>query len=119
MNEGMTPGTPPPETSVSGVTEPEKKGEEATTGLTAEEFSSLAERFSAVAPLLRGLIPAKEPETATAVPALAKKDAPRKKGSPREALLCALKPYLSPERREMADYLLRVCRVYDTLQGLF
>ena len=28
------------------------------TGLSAEEFSALAERFSAVAPLLRGVFPA-------------------------------------------------------------
>ena len=77
------------------------------TGLSAEEFSALAERFSAVAPFLRGVFPA-APEP----PA-------KKKDNRREALLCALKPYLSPERREMADYLIRICRVYDALTGLF
>ena len=76
------------------------------TGLSAEEFSALAERFSAVAPFLRGVFPA-APEPA------------KKKDNRREALLCALKPYLSPERREMADYLIRICRVYDALTGLF
>ena len=43
---------------------------------------------------------------------------PKKKENRREALLCALKPYLSPDRREMADYLIRICRVYDALTGL-
>lgn len=86
------------------------------TGLSAEEFSALAERFSAVAPLLRGVFPAAPeppPERGVAQAPAKKKD------NRREALLCALKPYLSPERREMADYLIRICRVYDALTGLF
>lgn len=90
---------------------PEHPGD---TGLSDEEFSALAERFSAVAPLLRGVFPpAAEPGGQGAA-----KPPPKKKENRREALLCALKPYLSPERREMADYLIRICRVYDALTGL-
>ena len=32
------------------------------------------------------------------------------------ALLCALKPYLSPHRRETAETVLRLCRVWDALE---
>lgn len=36
----------------------------------------------------------------------------------REALLCALKPFLSPARREAVDTVLRVARLRELLQGL-
>ena len=84
------------------------------TGLSAEEFSALSERFSAVAPLLRGVFPPPAPVGGQGVAP----PPPKKKENRREALLCALKPYLSPDRREMADYLIRICRVYDALTGL-
>ena len=32
------------------------------------------------------------------------------------ALLCALKPYLSPHRRETAETVIRLCRVWDALE---
>lgn len=32
------------------------------------------------------------------------------------ALLCALKPYLSPHRRETAEIVIRLCRVWDALE---
>ena len=32
------------------------------------------------------------------------------------ALLCALKPYLSPQRRETAETVIRLCRVWDALE---
>ena len=32
------------------------------------------------------------------------------------ALLCALKPYLSPSRREAAETVIRLCRVWDALE---
>lgn len=32
------------------------------------------------------------------------------------ALLCALKPYLSPHRRETAETVLRLCKVWDALE---
>ena len=34
------------------------------------------------------------------------------------ALLCALKPYLSPERRRAAESLINLCRVWSMLQGM-
>jgi hypothetical protein len=36
----------------------------------------------------------------------------------REALLCALKPFLSPSRREAVDTVLRVARLGELLQRL-
>ena len=32
------------------------------------------------------------------------------------ALLCAIKPYLSPQRREAAETVIRLCRVWDALE---
>lgn len=32
------------------------------------------------------------------------------------ALLCALKPYLSPHRRETAETVLRLCKIWDALE---
>lgn len=32
------------------------------------------------------------------------------------ALLCALKPYLSPQRRDTAETVIRLCRVWDALE---
>lgn len=32
------------------------------------------------------------------------------------ALLCAVKPYLSPQRREAAETVIRICRVWDALE---
>ena len=34
------------------------------------------------------------------------------------ALLCALKPYLSSERRQATEYLLGMCRLWDTLRTM-
>ena len=34
------------------------------------------------------------------------------------ALLCALKPYLASERRQAAEQLINLCRVWGTLQGM-
>ena len=43
----------------------------------------------------------------------------RKEGSARrEALLLALKPYLSPERCDAIDYLLRLARVGEAIRAL-
>lgn len=148
------------------------------TGLSNDEFSDLARRFAAVAPLLQALFPGKsrEGEAAgggTTVPVGGGSGAetppgealpvgggfgagkspgdsppvgggfgggkppgdslpvgggfgggfasrgPFQKKSPRENLLIALKPYLSPGRREMADYLIRLCRVFDAFRGIF
>lgn len=34
------------------------------------------------------------------------------------ALLCALKPYLGSDRRQAVEYMINLCRVWDTLQGM-
>lgn len=34
------------------------------------------------------------------------------------ALLCAIKPYLGSQRRQAADYLISLCRVWGTLQSM-
>lgn len=34
------------------------------------------------------------------------------------ALLCALKPYLGSSRQQAAEYLINLCRVWGTLQGM-
>ena len=34
------------------------------------------------------------------------------------ALLCAIKPYLGTSRQQAADYLINLCRVWNTLQGM-
>lgn len=107
------------------------------TGLSAEEFSALAERFSTVAPLLRGLLGSTKEEREVTTVAEAEKEKEsvpagafsigrdgkkpflgHRKCAPREALLLALCPYLSPERREMAEYLVRISRIYDTVREL-
>ena len=38
--------------------------------------------------------------------------------SPHRALLCAMKPYLSPARREAADYLLRLWQVGEFIKNM-
>jgi hypothetical protein len=32
------------------------------------------------------------------------------------ALLCAIKPYLSPARRDAAETVIRLCRIWDALE---
>lgn len=81
-------------------------------GLPDAEFSALMETVSraaplvsAIAPLLSGVAPSEK----------------REKGSKcgrREALLLALKPYLSDERCAAVDYLLRLSRVGDAIRSL-
>ena len=75
------------------------------TGLPEEEFSAVLAGIDKAAPLLRALggreTAGKEGE-----------------GGARHSLLCALKPYLSPARREAADYLLRLFRVGEALTAL-
>ena len=73
-------------------------------GLDEAEFSALLEKVGTVAPLLQGV--------------LGKPEGRGGGGSRRESLLLALKPYLSPERREMVEYLIRVGRISDLLRSL-
>ena len=91
-------------------------------GLPEEEFSRLMQSVSAMAPLLRGFFSPKESsdrdkhdadDRHDAPPHLSKAPCPR-----REALLLALKPYLSPERCAAVDYLIRLARVGDAIRAM-
>ena len=76
-------------------------------GLDEGEFSALMDSIGTAAPLLSG------------VPGKGKGD--DGKGGDcgrREALLIALKPYLSPERCELVEYLIRVGRIGAILRAL-
>ena len=77
-------------------------------GLSETEFAELMQSVETMAPLLRGLVGKGGGGSAPADTGCAR----------REALLCALKPYLSPARCEAAEYLLRLWRVGDALRGL-
>ena len=66
-------------------------------GLPAREFDALMEGALGKAPLLRSLIGGGDAPT-------------DQRAERREALLEALRPYLSPARQEAADYLLRLWR---------
>ncbi len=41
----------------------------------------------------------------------------KKKPDRHTALLCAIKPYLGQERRQTADQLISLCRLWNTLEG--
>ena len=71
-------------------------------GLPEQEFSELMQSISTMAPLVRGLTGGKGGG----------------KCSRREGLLLALKPYLSPTRCEVADYLIRIGRLQEMLGNL-
>ena len=81
-------------------------------GISEEDLSGLMGSISAMAPLLKGL--------------LSPADGKRGQGGPppegnchrREALLLALKPYLSPSRRAAVDYFIRLARVGDAIRAL-
>lgn len=92
-------------------------------GLPEEEFSKLLQSVSAMAPLLKGFFPPKgdldhgehkgDGERHDAPLRFGKAPCPR-----REALLLALKPYLSPERCAAVDYLIRLARVGDAIRAM-
>lgn len=70
-------------------------------GASAEELSSLLDGLSGAAPLVRGLLGAQSEDR-----------------SKRETLLHALSPYLSPARRDAAEYLLRLWRIRDMIRNI-
>ena len=88
---------------------------EAPEGLPDEEFSRLMNGISTMAPLLRGFFSA-GPAKAEDVPAMGK--AHDRSCHRREALLLALKPYLSPARCAAVDYFIRLARVGDAIRSL-
>lgn len=82
-------------------------GSEPADGLPEEEFARLLNGVSAMAPLLKGLFS----------PTDSHRDQNDPKGR-REALLLALKPYLSPARCAAVDYFIRLARVGEALRTL-
>lgn len=87
-------------------------------GLPEEEFSRLLQSVSTMAPLLKSFFPKDAPPP---------HDLGHKDGADgghrggcvrREALLLALKPYLSPARCEAVDYFIRLARVGDAIRAL-
>lgn len=76
-------------------------------GIPDEEFSALLAGLDKAAPLVRALSDRGEGK--------AEGDG---RGAARRALLCALKPYLSPARCEAVDYLLRLWQVGDVIRRL-
>ena len=85
-------------------------------GVSEEEFSALLEGVSRMAPLLKGVF-----GTAGASGAHPKSEGEGRElrgCERREALLCSLKPYLSPERCAAVDYLIRLARVGDAIRAL-
>lgn len=82
--------------------------EEKNDGMPEEEFSALLQSVSTMAPLLRGLL------SPVGGGSEEKSDPCRR----REALLLALKPYLSPARCDAVDYLIRLSRVGDAIKAL-
>jgi hypothetical protein len=81
-------------------------GSKAADGLPEEEFARLLNGVSAMAPLLKGLFSTTESPQSN-----------DPKGR-REALLLALKPYLSPARCAAVDYFIRLARVGEALRTL-
>ena len=88
---------------------------ESAQGLSDEEFGRLMSSVSAMAPLLRGFLNATSPK---AEPTHATNDPQNGDCRRREALLLALKPYLSPERCDLVEYLIRMSRISDLLRSL-
>lgn len=94
------------------------EGAEDGRGLPEAEFADLLQSVTAMAPLLKGMLGAARP---TEPPP--HEDGGREHGhsaycKQREALLFALKPYLSPSRCQAVDYLIRLSRVGDAIRNL-
>lgn len=88
---------------------------ESAQGLSDEEFGRLMSSVSAMAPLLRGFLNVTSPK---AEPTHATNDPQNGDCRRREALLLALKPYLSPARCAAVDYFIRLARVGDAIRSL-
>lgn len=91
------------------------------TAQNAEQPSSATESASTPSPALAGMLPALLSSLGGASGALpAAGGAGGRKGPPdeREALLAALRPFLSPARRDAVDTVLRLLKLGNLLQGL-
>ena len=87
-------------------------------GLPEEEFSRLLQSVSAMAPLLKGFFPPKSESERSEHKGEAPFHADKAPCPRREALLLALKPYLSPQRGAAVDYLIRLARVGDAIRAM-
>ena len=90
--------------------EQERKSE----GLPPEEFEDLMASVTRMAPLLKGFLG----KGAGAPPPSGSGKGEGGGCHRREALLCSLKPYLSPEKCAAVDYLIRLARVGDAIRAL-
>ncbi len=87
-------------------------------------ISKLPTIISTVKPILEmlgGATKASEPQTVPTAASSTEKEvfAPTKGGQDRRAaLLCAMKPYLSHDRREAIDYIIKLSRLGDVLKSL-
>lgn len=91
------------------------------TAQNAEQPSPATESASTPSPALAGMLPALLSSLGGASGALpAAGGAGGRKGPPdeREALLAALRPFLSPARRDAVDTVLRLLKLGNLLQGL-
>ncbi|MBQ8357949.1 MAG: hypothetical protein IJX39_09115 [Clostridia bacterium] len=96
-------------------------------GLPEDEFSDLLQSMTAMAPLLKGFLPTASDKGKPSGGGPPDGEGHHDKGSHRkgkelcdrrEALLLALKPYLSPSRCAAVDYLIRLARVGDAIRAL-
>ena len=91
-------------------------------GLPEEEFSKLLQSVSTMAPLLKGFLSPKADQSHGVHDEQNRHEPPFHGGRDsclrREALLLALKPYLSKERCAAVDYLIRLARVGDAIRAL-
>ena len=84
-------------------------------GLPEEEFSKLLQSVSTMAPLLKSFLPR---DSAPKHEHEEHGDGHHGHCQRREALLLALKPYLSPARCDAVDYFIRLARVGDAIRAL-
>lgn len=90
-------------------------------GIPEEEFSRLLSSISTMAPLFKGFLSSGGDSTSKR-----EHEQPHHDPLPRhdhhcarrEALLLALKPYLSPSRCAAVDYFIRLSRVGDAIRSL-
>lgn len=85
-------------------------------GLPEEEFARMLQGVSTMAPLLKGFFQKESPPPHSR--GEGEHDSHRSGCVRREALLLALKPYLSPARCEAVDYFIRLARVGDAIRAL-
>lgn len=91
------------------------EGNDTGRGLPESEFAQLMQSVTAMAPLLKGVLGAVPDQSEPPHPQHTEHDAYCRR---REALLIALKPYLSPARCQAVDYLIRLSRVGDAIRNL-